>query len=43
MSLSTNQDDVDAGNLLQSQLYYNAEILGASLAVVSQFTTQSYR
>ncbi|CAK9781717.1 hypothetical protein CC85DRAFT_324759 [Cutaneotrichosporon oleaginosum] len=42
MSLSTNQEDVDAGNLLQNQLYYNADILDASLAVVSNFTSQSY-
>ncbi|GMK55868.1 hypothetical protein CspeluHIS016_0209240 [Cutaneotrichosporon spelunceum] len=42
MSLSTNQDDVDGGNLLQNQLYYNAEILEASIQVVSKFKQQSY-
>ncbi|BEI92678.1 uncharacterized protein CcaverHIS019_0503060 [Cutaneotrichosporon cavernicola] len=42
MSSSTNQEDVDAGNLLQNQLYYNAEILEASIQVVSNFKQQSY-
>jgi hypothetical protein len=43
MSSSTNQEDVDAGNLLQNQLYYNSEILDASIVVVSHFKRQSNR
>lgn len=40
---STDKEDVEAANQLQSMLYYDSAILDASIAVISDFKTQSYR
>ena len=41
MSLSSNEDDVEAAEVLQNSLYYNYDILDTSLTVVAQYKDQS--
>lgn len=41
MSRSRDQEEADAAQTLQDQLYYNGDILDACLEVVSQYKDQS--
>lgn len=41
MSISSNEDDVEAAEILQNSLYYNYDILDTSLTVVTQYKDQS--
>lgn len=41
MSQSSIEEDTEVSEILQNQLYYNGDILDASLQVVAGYTTQS--
>ena len=41
MSLSDEEEDVEAAEILQNRLYYNGDILDSSLQVISQYKDQS--
>lgn len=41
MAASTDQEDVEAAEILQNQVYYNGDILDASLQVISQYKNQA--